>query len=328
MGNRYGHLSVQEREEIAIMRAMGLSKRDIARVLGRNHSTIIRELDRNSPPVNESCYRPSRAHERCIRRRKAAYSRQKLKTPAVREYVEKHLSIGWSPEQISGRISMDMPGSRISHEAIYQYIYNYAPELIGCLARKHRKRRKKIYGRKPQRSNIPNRVSIEERSELVNKRIRFGHWESDSMMAAKIDKTCLNVIAERKSRFVQITKMNDGTSRSTRKAIKDKLLALPRCALRSITYDNGHENVEHEIINRDLKIKSYFCNPYRSWEKGMIENTIGLIRRFIPKGTEIYPLQNRFIEKIEFLLNNRPRKCLAYRTPAEIFIKSGGALPP
>jgi len=150
MGNKYGHLSLREREEIAIMRAMGLSKRDIARELGRNHSTIVRELNRNSPPVNENCYRPSQAQERSRRRRKAAYSRQKLKTPAIREYVERKLGIGWSPELIAGRISKDLPGSRISHETIYQYIYDYAPYLIGCLARRHRKRREKGRNRKHQ----------------------------------------------------------------------------------------------------------------------------------------------------------------------------------
>jgi len=122
--------------------------------------------------------------------------------------------------------------------------------------------------------------------------------------------------------------MNNRTADSTQKAIKDRLRSLPPKACRSITYDNGHENTRHERINHSLGTRSYFCCPYHSWEKASVENTNGLIRRFIRKGTEIKPLQHRFIRRIEYLLNNRPRKCLRFYTPAEIFKKFGGAFPP
>jgi IS30 family transposase len=328
MGIKYSQLGLEEREKMALMSAIGLSKREIARELGRSHSTVVRELQRNAAIINKGYYLPSKAHERSKLKRSAAYARQKLKSPAIRAYVESNLSIGWSPEQIAGRISMDLPGSSISHESIYQYVYVHAPYLIGCLARKHKKRYKKGYSRKHQRSHIPNRVTIEERPMLVDKRIRFGHWESDSMVAARSDGGGLNVIVERKSRLVQITKISDLSSLVTRRAITQKLVLLSKHSRRSITYDNGSENVDHEKVNRKLGTKSFFCNPYRSWEKGTVENTIGLIRRFIPKGTEISPIQHRFIRRIEYLLNNRPRKCLGYCTPTEIFIKSGGALAP
>lgn len=318
MKTTYKQLKIEEREKIAIFRAQGKPAREIARLLGRDHSTVLREIARNGAPVNHGYYLPHRAQERSKTRKQESGKRKKLKSKFIRRYVREKLKIGWSPEQIAGRISVDIPEVTISHEAIYQYIYAKAPHLRKYLARRHRKRLSKKYSRKHQSSRIPYRVSIAERPPHINERSEFGHWETDSAVSKKND-VRINILVERKSRFVQITKMRNGSSRATRYAIIEKLSQLSAHARKSITYDNGFENFHHHRVNKILGTLSYFCHPFHSWEKGTVENTIGLIRRFIPKGTDIAPLQKRTIKRIENALNGRPRKCLGFRTPAELF---------
>lgn len=328
MKTAYQQLKIEDREKIAIFRVQGKSARAIAKILGRNHSTILREVVRNGAPVNHGYYLPHRAQERAQCRKQEAGKRKRLKSKVLRHYVIDKLKLGWSPEQIAGRISREIPGVSISHEAIYQYIYSEAFHLRGCLARRHRIRLPKNHSRKHQRSHIPNRISIDERPASVNDRIEFGHWEADSVVSKK-DTSRLNVLVERQSRLVQITKMNNGSPLSTRHAISQRLFPLPTHARKSITYDNGFENLEHHHVNQILGTRSYFCHPFHSWEKGSVEYTVGLIRRFIKKGQTIAPLQNRTIQRIETLLNNRPRKCLGFCTPAESFnYLNSGALPP
>ena len=328
MKKRYVQLTREERDKIAIWKAERIAIREIARRLDRHHSSILREIHRNAAPINKGYYLPSKAQDRASVRKRKASLRSKMKDPVLREYVEKHLSIGWSPELIAGRIGQELSGITVSHETIYQYIYERAPHLRRCLPRRHRKRRCKGYGRKHHRILIPHRVPLEGRAEQVNQRIRFGHWESDTMEGLRSEKVALNVIVERKSRFVQITKVQDRTAKATRRAITKRLRTLPQRARRSITYDNGHENTEHYKTNRALQSRSYFCEPYRSWEKGSVENTIGLVRRFIPKGWDLSSVRPHLIHRIEFLLNHRPKKCLNFATPAEMFIKLGGASTP
>lgn len=328
MKTAYQQLKIEDREKIAIFRVQGKSVRDIARVLGRHHSTILREIVRNGAPVNHGYYLSHRAQERSQFRKQEAGKRKRLKSKALRYYVIERLKLGWSPEQIAGRISVDFPETTISHEAIYQYIYTDALHLRQYLARRHRKRLPKRHSRKHQRSHIPYRISIDERPTSINDRSEFGHWEADSVVSKK-DVSRLNVLVERKSRFVQITKINNGSPGATRHAISQRLLPLPTHARKSITYDNGFENLQHHRVNQILETHSYFCHPFHSWEKGSVENTIGLIRRFIRKGTAISPLQNRTVRRIENLLNDKPRKCLEFRTPAESFnYLEGGALAP
>lgn len=328
MGRQYGHLSLEERDKIAIWKAEGVPIREIGRRLGRDPGTISRELSRNSAPINSGYYLPSKAQERAKARKKAAGYRPKLKNKAIRDYVEFHLKIGWSPEIITGSLKRNHPKLAISHEAIYQYIYDEAPHLRKYLPRKHKKRWRKGHSRKHQKSLIPHRVSIAERAKQVNERIRFGHWESDTMEGRRTEKPALNVLVERKSRVVQLTKVMDRGAKATRKVIIDRLKNLSKRCRKSVTYDNGHENTEHYKTNRALKIRSYFCDPYSSWQKGTVEQSIGLVRRFIPKGWDISSVTPRHIAKIEYLLNHRPRKCLDFATPAEVFKKMGDALPP
>lgn len=312
MGKKYTQLGIEERERIIIMKTSGASLRAIGRELGRNHTTIVRELERNAPPVHTGYYLPHKAQER-------------LKNAAIRKYVSRKMKIGWSPEQIAGRWSKGHPDCPISHEAIYQYVYAEQEELIGYLPRRHKTRYVKGHGRKHKKSHIPNRIAITERPAEANDRTQFGHWESDSMVS-RASKAAFCVNNERMSRYTKITLLARKTSALTRKAINRRLGSYPQEARLSISYDNGSENVEHEAVNAKLGTKSYFCAPYRSWEKGTVENTCGLIRRYIPKKTNIADVTVSQVREIERSLNDRPRKCLDYQTPSEVFAKLCGAL--
>jgi IS30 family transposase len=327
MGREYNQLNLEDRERIAILKAEGKSIRQIGRELGRTHSTIVRELKRNAPPIRQGRYLPHKAHERAKQKKILSGQRQRLKRPLIESYVKYHLKMGWSPEQIAGRLPLDYAGVFISHEAIYQYIYTESPDLIGCLARRHKKRHRKGHPRKYKKCHIPNRISIAERPPEIGERRDVGHWEADLVMSGA-GKTALNVLCERRSRYTLITKLPDKTALFTRQAILQRLSDFQPSVRQSITYDNGPENTDHQFLNRLLGTKSYFCRPYHSWEKGTVENTIGLIRRFAPKKTDFATVTDSGAKYIEKRLNSRPRKCLCYQTPSEVLRRlTGGALP-
>jgi IS30 family transposase len=321
MKNIYTQLSCEERDKIAVLRAKGLSLREIARIIGRNKSTISRELQRNSAPIYD-VYLPHKADTRAKERKQQAGKRKRLKNPMVEKYVIEKLKLGWSPEQIAGRLSKDHPGLSISHEAIYQYIYDKdTRKLINLslyLPRAHKKR--KLFGRGHHHKalHIPRRVSINERPKHIDKRTQAGHWEADTMISRQSKKS-LAVSLERSSRLLHINKLAAKESRKLVNALTRRLGNYPQALRRTITYDNGSENVEHERINEALGTKSYFCNPFHSWEKGSVEYSIGLVRRFLPKKTDFAKISRYRIRKIEDLLNNRPRKCLDFQTPSEAF---------
>lgn len=320
MSKQYKHLTMVEREFIAKMHWEGKGIGEIARDLGRDKGTISRELNRNSSP-EYTCYTPCRAQYRSNERRKAASKRPRLKNKVILQYVEEKLALGWSPELISGRLSMDHPGLSISHEAIYQYIYHPKTsgreELIGSLRRAHRKRKQKGIGRKQRKSKIPNRVSIEERPPSVESRRYYGHWEGDSLISRK-SLTALNSLTERKSRLLLLTKLTRKGAEDTKNAIIGRLYALPAQMRRTLTLDNGTENAQHEEITAGIGIKCYFAHPYASWERGTNEHINGLIRWYLPKGTDFSKISDEQIALIESLINNRPRKCLGFKTPIEV----------
>ncbi len=322
MGRVYTQLKLEEREQMMCLRSGGKSFREIAEVLGRHHTTISREFKRFTRPKK---YWPSVAQAVSERRKQEAGRRTRLKSDRVREYVREKLITGWSPEQIAGRISLDEPLLSVSHEAIYQWVYSDAEELISYLPRHARKRQDRSSVR-AKRVLIPNRTNIGMRPLEVSERRVFGHWEAD-LMVSRQSKAVLQVLVERMSRYVKLTKLPGSTPLHTREAIVRRLLREKRSARLSITYDNGIENRDHELINQKLKTKSYFCNPYHSWEKGTVENTAGLVRRFAPKRTDFAKIPNAWIKRIEDSINNRPRKCLQYQTPKEMFQSLSGALP-
>jgi IS30 family transposase len=319
MPKPYKHLSQEEREHIAYLLSEGNSLGDIAKSLGRNKGTISRELARNSAPEYRR-YTPCRAHARACERKITANTHERLKNDFIRQYVRDGLEKGWSPEQIAGRIRIDHPGYSVNHEAIYQYIYHPQNpdrvEMINLLRRAHKKRRNKSIGRKVRKATIPNRISIETRPISIENRNRYGHWEGDSLISRK-SKAALNTLAERKSRLVLITKLPRKGAAETNKAVINRLKMLPANGRQTLTLDNGTENAKHEQLSSKLGIKCYFAHPYASWERGTNENLNGLIRWYLPKGTDFSKITPEQIARIEYLLNSRPRKCLGYKTPLE-----------
>jgi IS30 family transposase len=320
MKKGYVHLSLKERDIITIMLSEKSSLGDIAKVLARSKSTISRELKRNCSPEYK-LYLSHRAHGRADGRRKEASKRPRLKNNRIVSYVTTKLKEGWSPELIAGRIVIDHPGLSISHESIYQYIYHPETdgrqELIQCLRRAHRKRKNKGIGRKERKTKIPNRIPIDLRPPSVENRLWFGHWEGDSLVSRK-SLVALNSLVERKSRLLMLTKLERKTAEATFKAVTDRLKGFPQKARRTLTLDNGTENAKHEAITSAIGIKCFFAHPYASWERGTNENVNGLVRWYLPKGTDFRKISNAEIARIEHLINNRPRKCLDFKKPIEV----------
>lgn len=325
MKKTYTHISHFERGRIfEWCYYKKITIREIADRLNRHHTTISRELKRNSHWQYRGKYYPNIAQRMAEYRLSKRSRRCKLKSIETQQHVIDRLKVGWTPEVISGRLSLQSELPQVSHEAIYQYIYKEAPELSESLPRKHKKRRRKIPYRK-RRSNITERTMIYDRPENINNRSEYGHWESDTI-ESRNRKSGLNVLVERKSRITHISKLNSKKSLDTQKAIQKRLLNHPSALIQSITYDNGSENSNHLKVNEVLESNSYFCIPYHSWEKGAVEQINSLIRRYIPKKTDISQISGTEIYKIEKLLNNRPRKCLNYKTPYEVFREHRGAL--
>ena len=313
MQKSYKHLTLYERERIAVWRSRGLSFREIAVKLGRHSSSLCREVNRNS----RHSYWASKAHERAQKREQHGHKRNRLKDQAIRSEVERMLSKGWSPELAAGRLKKEHPHwPTISHEAIYQWVYAERPDLVGYLVRAHPKRRRrwKLSSRK---TRIPGRVSIQKRPEYINQRQEPGHWETDLVVGP--GRCALQVAVERTSRLTRIGKIPDKSARASRQALEHLLHPLPSRLRQSITYDNGSENAEHQLLNASLSMRSWFCEPYHSWEKGQVENTNGLIRRFVPKRTKLDDVPESRIKEVENWLNERPRKVLRFRTPNEVF---------
>jgi IS30 family transposase len=315
MGNKYNHLTSEERDEIANLNAKEISLSEIARRLGRSKSTISNEIIRNS---SNNGYYSQQAQQKAEKRWKHTHKKIRINNLKLREYIEEKLKQGWSPEQIAGRLKAENSDMRISHEAIYQYIYEDNRALCLYLPRKHTRRLKKCSIRKTKRTIIPDRVSIQERPKVIDIREEFGHFEADSVVSRK-SKFALNTMVERKSRFTIISIIQSKTAKNTAIAIKKALQALPDNAVKSFTYDNGTEFALHMQVNKELNTKSYFCEPYHSWEKGSIENRNGIIRRYLPKGTDFAKIKDVEIKWIQDRINNTPMKCLGYRTPKEVF---------
>jgi IS30 family transposase len=310
----YKKLNKSEREMIYELLHQNMSLRNIAGALNRNVSTISREINKN----HGKHYKPHKAHERAIENQVNSHKKERLKTHALRIEVETMISTNkWSPEIVAGRLKRlrpDLP--YISHEAIYQYIYSDAPHLIDCLVRSHPNRWPKGKS-KHCRIRIPDRVSITQRPAYINNRLDPGHWEADLIISK--GHSSIQVLVERKSRLTKIVRIPNKSAPSASSAICSVLSTIPQPLRKSITYDNGLENVLHSNINDSLGTTSFFCQPYHSWEKGTIENTNGLIRRFLPKSSNFDTISIDSIRQVESWLNNRPRKCLNFLTPTEAF---------
>lgn len=325
MPKPYKHLTDHDRDLLSVLRSKGKSLREIALALNRAPSTVLRELKRNAPPVHTGYYLAHKAHERAIERAIASRTHKRLKNDTLRRYVKQRIKGGWSPELIAGRLKTLRPELSISHEAIYQWIYADARALIPLLVRANRNRKRRGYSRRHKKTHIPERVSIKERPGHVLQRQQLGHWETDTAVSRQ-SLVALQVSVERKTRITKLGKLSRKGANQMSTSLTRRLSRYPKSFRLSITYDNGSENTEHVRTNQVLGTKSFFCEPFHSWERGTVENTIGLVRRFFPKKTDFAKISKNRIRLVEHWLNNRPRKCLGFKTPAEVFKSSGVAL--
>lgn len=326
----YTHLSARERLGLFYMHQYGYSLREIARRLGRSHSTLSRELKRNARPIAHHGYCDRYAHTQAVKRQQIPRSQARYQCKALRDYVFRQLAIGWSPQIIAQRIQKAYPRQhhmRISHETIYQWLYRDA--LTGgsqylWLVRAHKKRRKQRPNR--LRTLIPNRIDIRQRPAAIDNRHRYGHWEGDTMIG-KQHQGRLVTHVERKSRYLLASVIRDGKAEQFNAASIRCYENIPSAYRRTLTLDNGSENTQHEALSKALGMQIYFATPYASWERGTNENTNGLLRRYFPKQTNFLEITQKQLDKVVHLLNHRPRKCLNYQTPFEVFNKvTGGAL--
>lgn len=307
--------------EIYLLLKKGYSHRDIGDALGRSHTSIGREIRHNSVG---SRYDPHRASQKAmIRRRYSKYQGMKVNGRSeLTGYIKTRLKAGWTPEKVSGRLKkVDTHMPYISSKGIYKWLYSahgqaYCPYLF-----KKRYSPKKRKGKKGKREMIPNRVGIEYRSIAANERREYGHFEADTIVSAKKHHTSVSlaVLVDRKSRYVRIRKLLNLKPETNRLALETMARNMHR---KSLTLDNGIENKNHERLAGNLSIDVYFCDPYSSWQKGSVENVNGIIRRFVPKGSDINDYSDREIQRIEDYLNHMPKKCLSYKTPYEVMTEN------
>ncbi len=319
----YNQLTQEERDTIATLYAQHIPQNEIARQLGRDKGTISREIARNKAPIRR-VYGACRAHEKAKERKKQAGQRLRLKNSTIRNYVKRHLRMEWTPDQIVGSLRIKYPQYTICVESIYQFIYDpkvrREEDFVPYLVRSHRVRNYRGQRKTHRKSHIPERKSILERPKAVQHRKQFGHWEADTVVA-RSSKAALLATVERKSRYTKLARLHQRTAKQVRVTLNRILSQYGKHLRRTITYDNGQENVEHVIVNETLGTKSYFCQPYHSWEKGTVENTIGIVRRTYPKKTNFDFVLAKEVKRLERKLNNTPRKVLHYRTPKEVFNK-------
>jgi IS30 family transposase len=331
-------LTLRERTIIEVRYRDGNSIRSIAEEIDRNPSTISREIA-GKPFRGIGKYIADVSHRKALKRIAKRGNKYKLdKNEHLKEYVIKKMKLGWSPEQISLRLSVDYEKDKnmhTSHESIYQYIYAQihrggngnvkkgCEDLRKYLIRRHRRRIKKGF-RKAQRIERKNSLpSIENRPKIVEKRSRIGDWEDDLIVSRK-SKDCIKSINERKSGIVLFGKAKNSTAKVCDKVLFNKLNVIPSKYLNTLTRDNGSENKDYRNVEKKLNIKVYYAHPYHSWERGSNENCNGLLRRFFPKRTDWSKITDKEITKAEYLINTRPRKRFGGRTPAEIFFKETG----
>jgi len=317
---KFRKLVKEDRILIAQWKNQGLSLRQIAKWLGRNVSTISREIERNS--FESKVYEPLHAQYKANwRRNKAWGAKQPLKNPWLYSYVLDKLGCGWSPEQISGRLKLKfrkLPDRQIGVETIYRFVYqskNKELRLWEYLRRKQVRRRAKR-GRKSQRVRIPDRVSIHLRPRVVDARVEAGHWEGDSL-EGRGHLSGLHTEYERFFSLIRMAKIARISALETTKAQLKIFKNLPEWLRRSTTLDNGKENVKHLLLRKVLRMNTYFADPYSAWQRGGNENANLWIRYYFPKGTDFSKIPEEEIKDVEWELNNKPRKRLGFKTPME-----------
>jgi transposase, IS30 family len=308
----YKQLTREQRYQTYALHKEGHNQTAIARNLGVHKATISRELARNRGGRG---YRPKQADE-LAQARKQRRAKPRI-TAAQWRQVETLLGHEWSPEQIAGRLRLER-AARISHERIYQYVY--ADKASGGTLHLHlrcRKQRRKRYGVYSRRGQIAHRVTIDRRPTVVAEKARLGDWEADTIIGRNHQAAIVSLV-ERRSKLTRLAQVARNTAELVTQAVSAQLQSL---VVKTITSDNGREFAHHQQIGHTLKADFYFAHPYHSWERGLNENTNGLVRQYFPKKSDFSKITDRQLNKVVERLNHRPRKTLGYKTPNEVFFK-------
>ena len=320
MGKSYKHFTDEERSELARLQAQGCSKRQIAAALDRAPSSVSRELRRNQ---GAKSYNPIQAKQRARSRR---WTGSKLERDgALRTRVLGHLACGLSPEQITGRLLLEGSPFRISHETIYRFIYAQIARHKDYSWRHYLPHAKFKRGLRKGRTGgagftIKNRVSIAQRPRFIEARKQVGHWEADLLLFSN-KKSNVLVTQERASRFIHLARQSDRTAGRVAENLSTWFKTMPPALRRSLTQDNGVEFAHHHKLGEALALKTYFCDRHSPWQKGGIENMNGRLRRYLPLDIDFKNLSPHTLQAIQDRINNTPRKCLGFKTPAELFTK-------
>lgn len=312
--SHYSHLTLEERYQISVLLKSNISITQISRILNRHRSTIYREISRNR---GKKSYWPKQANNLATNRK--ASNQGRLRS-FFWEYVEYLLQKYYSPEQIHGRLKLRGWQDVGSVESIYLYVYTdkkNGGKLYSFLRNQKTYRKRSLQGN-DRRGKIPNRKDISERPEIVDKRLRIGDWEGDTIVGKNHQGVLLTYV----DRVSRITKMCALPNRKSKIIAETSINLLKEHLVLTLTYDNGKEFSSHTEISEKLDATSYFARPYHSWERGTNENTNGLIRQFFPKNQRLDNLDPQTVQYVEDLLNNRPRKVLGYLTPYEYLVKN------
>lgn len=318
----YHHLTMDERNVIYRMHFQGYSNAEIARCLGRHRSSIGRECRRNA--TADGRYWPDQAQTHANHRCRAHLCRPKTDHRRLMTYVEDRLRHDWSPEQIAGRLQAQAPagleGHSISHTTIYRWIWSdpLRTQTLRPYLRIARKPRRKPYGKPSRQGQIAGKRSIDDRPREANDRAALGHWEGDTMVG-KARRGYLLTCVDRASRYLIARQVDACASVPVAEQLRRSLRPLPAKKRRSLTLDNGREFARPVQLERQLAMPIYFAHPYHSWERGTNENTNGLLRQYLPKGTDLSLITPPQLRVYVSQLNHRPRKGLGYRTPFEVF---------
>lgn len=321
MGKNYQQLSLEERNKISSLQADKKSIRQIATIMDRSASTIAREIARNKS--SNGIYKALHADEKSWARRWKGS--RLVRQPELQEYVVNRLVMGWSPQQIAGRLRQEESSIYLSHESIYRFIYTqYAKTKDNSwrLLLPRAKFKRGFRGRKGGNpvNFIKHRVSIDQRPKHVAKRKQIGHWETDLIMFSNKKHNVL-VTQERLSRFVTLAAQTDKKAQTIFDNHQQWFANMPPKMRKTLTQDNGTEFSFHHLIANKFNMKTYFCDPHSPWQKGGIENLNGRLRRYLPRHTDLTTLSEEDLQLISLRMNTTPRKCLDYKTPLEVFSK-------
>jgi len=323
-GSSRRELELLDLKRIIEMRRRKMGFREIGRVIGRHH-TVVSRFHNSIPfsPYLNGLSALELAREMRRRRlecRRVSRKRIRLKSEEIQAYVESGLKAGWTPELIAGRLSKEHPELKTNYESIYMWIYEERRDLICFLDQSKPERRRKRASKRKSREKqaaAPKR-SIENRKEAANKRTRLGDWEGDTMVSRQSKAALFNLV-DRKSRYSILRKIDNCTASAGAAAMISSLKRLPEEKKRTITLDNGPENSSHPLVERELKVQTYFCHPYCASERGTVENRNRYYRKAFPKKTDFAKVSEQQVVYAQMKHNHRPMKCLGFKTPFEVF---------